>query len=343
MEDLIMGRKLATIQTIKEINPIPGADKIEVASVLGWKVVIRKGEFKAGESCVYCEIDSILPEKPEFEFLKDRKYRIRTVRLRKQLSQGICFPLTILPKDTPIEIDSDVTEILGIEKFMPQIPANISGTVKGGFPSFVPKTDETRIQVLQDVLTKFKGTKCYVTEKVDGSSATYFYRKGQFGVCSRNLELKETEENLFWKMARELKLEEKLKSLGYNVSIQGELIGPGIQKNPLKLEGHKVLFFNVFDTDKFKYLNFEEFKDTIVNLGLETVPILETDFKLEDNIDNLTEKAKGVSALNSKVFREGIVFRPLKEEFDFQMSQGFNNGRVSFKAVNPDYLLKVAE
>jgi len=338
-----MGRILASIQEIKEINPIPDADVIEVASVLGWKVVVKKGDFKVGDSCVYCEIDSVLPKRPEFEFLKDRKYRIRTIRLRKQLSQGICFPLSILPKGTPTKINSDVTELLCIEKYMPQIPANIAGTVKGTFPSFIPKTDETRVQVLQDIIAKHEGKVCYVTEKVDGASVTYYIRDGEFGVCSRNLELKETEDNLFWKMAREHKVEEKLKSLGMNVSIQGELIGQGVQKNSLKIEGHKVLFFNVFDINRFAYQDFEQFKKTMKTIGLETVPIIEIGYKLDANTDNLIEKSKGMSALNGRVFREGIVIRPLKEEFDFQMSQGFNNGRLTFKAVNPEYLLKFEE
>lgn len=335
-------RKLATIQEIKEIHPIPGADSIVVASVLGWKVVVRKDEFKDGDKVIYCEIDSVLPDKPEFEFLKERHYRIRTVRLRGQISQGICFPLSIIP-NCPTDIGTDVTELIGIEQFVPQIPANISGTIKGSFPSFMPKTDETRIQVLQDVLTRHKGTQCYITEKVDGSSVTYFLKDGVFGVCSRNLELIETEENLFWKMARTLKIEEKLKSIGKNVSIQGELIGHGVQKNNLKLPEHHVMFFNLFWIDKYEYANFEEFKETITKLELETVPIVTTDYILDDNIDGLIEMSKGSSLLNKKEQREGIVIRPLKEKFDMQMSQGFGNGRVSFKAINPEYLLKFGE
>ena|SRR4030042_1821508 len=340
-------RKLATIQQITALNSIPEADNILVASVLGWKVVVRKEDFKVGDLCVYCEIDSILPEKPEFEFLRNKKFRIRTIRMRGQISQGICFPLSILPKDypkdIPLEVGVEVTEILGIEKYMPQIPANIAGLAKGNFPSFIPKTDETRVQVLQDILTRHKGKVCYVTEKVDGTSATYYLRDGEFGVCSRGLELKETEENLFWIMAKKLDVEKKLRDFGKNIALQGELIGQGIQKNNLKIEGHKVLFFNVFDIDGYKYYDFEEFKKMIESLGLETVPILETDYVLDDNIDNIIEKSKGLSVVNPKVFREGIVIRPLKEEIDLQLSQGFGNGRVTFKAVNPDYLLKFEE
>jgi RNA ligase (TIGR02306 family) len=166
-------------------------------------------------------------------------------------------------------------------------------------------------------------------------------------VCSRNLELKETEDNLFWKMARKLKIEKKLKDMyektGINYAIQGELLGIGIQKNNLRLPENKVLFFNVFNIDKFEYLNFKEFYEFVSLNDLECVSIIETDYELEDNIDKLIEKSKGFSMLNPKIYREGIVIRPLKELIDLQMSSEFNNGRVSFKAINPEYLLKYEE
>lgn len=145
-------RKLASIQKIKDVQPIQGADTIEVASVLGWKVVVKKGEFQVGNLMVYCEIDSILPEKPEFEFLRNKNFRIRTIRLRGQVSQGICFPLSVLPTNFEIEEGKECTEVLEIIKYEPPIPASLSGIVKGTFPSFIPKTDETRVQVLQELL-----------------------------------------------------------------------------------------------------------------------------------------------------------------------------------------------
>jgi RNA ligase (TIGR02306 family) len=165
-------RKLASIQKIKSLEPIEGADAIEKATVLGWQLAVKKGEFKVGDLAVYCEIDSLLPDRPEFAFLKPRGMRIRTIRLRGQVSQGICFPLSILPEDIEPQEDMDVTEILGITKYEPPIPAYLSGKVKGKFPSFIPKTDETRVQVLQKVLDKYQGISCYVSEKLDGSSAT---------------------------------------------------------------------------------------------------------------------------------------------------------------------------
>lgn len=113
-------RKLATIRTISDIRPIQGADRIEVAQVDGWECVVKKGEFHIGEKIVYVEVDSIMPEKPEFEFLRDRKFRVRTIKLRKQVSQGLVLPLTILPTGTSVNEGDDVTETLGIKKYDPQ-------------------------------------------------------------------------------------------------------------------------------------------------------------------------------------------------------------------------------
>jgi RNA ligase (TIGR02306 family) len=339
-------RKLATIQEITRLSPITGADQIEVADVLGWKVVVKKGEHKIGDKIVYCEIDSILPDKPEFEFLRARKFRIKTVRLKGQISQGIVFPLAVLP-DVNVELGFDVTEVMGIAQWQPTIPACIAGEVKGPFPSFIAKTDETRVQTLQDVLRRYKGTKCYITEKVDGSSATFYLKDGEFGVCSRNLDLKETEGNAFWQFAREIKLEEKMREhcIGClkNMALQGELVGNGIQKNNLKIIGRKILFFNVFSIDDFKYRDYHDFVKMCKILGVETVPVIQDNFELTDNIDDLVKLSIGMSVVNPKVWREGIVIRPIKEVVDLGMSSYFNNGRLSFKVVNPEYLLSVGE
>lgn len=326
-------RKLASIQRIKALEPIENADSILKATVLGWQLVVKKGEFKVGDLCVYCEIDSILPDKPEFEFLRPRKMRIRTVRLRGQISQGICFPLSILPSGIAIEEGGDVTAILQITKYEPPIPAQLSGLVKGVFPSFIPKTDETRVQVLQDLLDKYVGDTCFVTEKLDGSSVTYFFNNGEFGVCSRNLELLETEGNSLWSVARELDLENKLLKFGKNLPLQGEIIGEGIQKNKYRLRGQKVHFFNAFDIDNYQYFNFDLFMRFMDDFELESVPVLESDFALSSDIPTLVEKAIGKSVLRQETHREGIVIRPLQEKTD-------TIGRVSFKSINPKFLLK---
>lgn len=348
-------RKLASIQIIKDIKPIEGAELIEVAQILGWNVVVKKGDFAIGNKVVYCEIDSILPDRPEFEFLKPRGMRIKTIRLKGQISQGICFPVHILSEpflpydlaiDNPYELyeGADVTDILGITKYEPVMPACLSGIAKGKFPSFIPKTDETRVQVLQEVLDKYKGTECYITEKLDGSSATFYIKDGEFGVCSRNLELLEDSENTFWKVARELDIETKLRSIGRNIALQGELIGDGIQGNKLKIKGHTVRFFNAFDIDKFEYLNFFDFSELINKIDLYTVPVIDYKYFLNNDIDSIVSMATIKSDLCKDVWAEGIVIRPYTEILDFKLSNmQFHNGRLSFKAINPEFLLKYGE
>jgi len=332
-------RKLASIQKIKNIEPINGADAIEKATVLGWQLVIRKGEFKIGEYCVYCEIDSIMPDKPEFEFVRARSNRIKTVRLRGQISQGICFPLSILPEGIVIKEDMDVTEIIGVTKYEPPIPANLAGVVKGNFPSFIPKTDETRIQVLQTVLDSNIGLNCYVTEKLDGSSATFYLKDGSFGVCTRNLELQNDEKNSLWKYAMAIDLENKLKSLNKNICLQGEIIGEGIQKNKYKLRGQTIYFFNAFDIDNYRYLSIDELQKICFDLDLKLVPIIEENYKLENNIETLIEKSKMKSILNNDAIAEGIVIRPMNEMIEKEVL----NGRLSFKVINPEFLIKYDE
>jgi RNA ligase (TIGR02306 family) len=325
-------RTLASIQRIKALAPIVGADAIEKATVLGWQLVVKKGEFQVGDLAVYCEIDCLMPDRPEFEFLKARGMRIRTIRLRGEISQGICFPLSILPVEVEAVEGIDVTDVMGVEKYEPPIPASLSGVMKGGFPSFIPKTDETRVQVLQDMLDKYAGTRCYVTEKLDGSSVTYYLKDGEFGVCSRNLELLESDENSLWKVARTLQIEEKLRARGGNHALQGEIVGEGIQGNLYKLRGQTVFFFNLFDIDAYRFLDFAEFEAAMTAMELQSVPILDRAYMLVSDIPALVTLGTGISTL-FKVEREGVVIRPLSEARDLM-------GRVSFKAINPEFLLK---
>lgn len=347
----MMERALATVQRISKIDPIEGADSIDVARILGWNCVVKKNEYQVGDLCVYCEVDSLLPEKPEFEFLRKsgfvdrddmRGFRIKTIRLRGKISQGICFPLeTVIgvPLDGLPEFHEgdDLTEFLGIKKWEPKISLSMGGKIKGSFPGFIPKTDETRIQSIPDFLERHNGTYCYVTEKVDGSSVTVFLKDGEIGVCSRNMWMQDTEENVFWATAKKMDIENKMKSvLGEgNWALQGELLGPGIQGNKYGLKENTILWFNVFNVDTYKYLDFDDFYNLIENMGLETVPFLNK-FILNNTVDELVEMSKGESKLN-KIHREGIVIRPCEEKEDKKL------GRVSFKVINPDFLLKFGE
>jgi RNA ligase (TIGR02306 family) len=249
-------RKLASIQTVNTVEPIPNADAIEKLRILGWWVVGKKGEYKSGDKVVYCEIDSLLPERPEFEFLRANcfkpaqtdatgatllpaGFRIKTVKLRGQVSQGICFPLTILPSGTATDEGADVTDAIGVLKWEPPLPVGMGGRVKGHFPGFLPKTDEIRVQVLESVLARHRGKTFYVTEKLDGTSFTAFLREGEFGICGRNLWLDETDEsNVLVRVARSLRLEGALRAArerhGLDLAIQAEVIGPGIQEEQVR-------------------------------------------------------------------------------------------------------------
>ena len=326
-----MERKLASIRIISDIQPIDGADKIELAIVDGWKVVVaNEVDHKVGNMVVYCEIDSYLPVRDEFEFLRKSSYkkmsdgtegfRLKTIRLRGQVSQGLILPLSAVSyTNVDFEVGMDVTNLLGIVKYEPPIPAELAGKVKGLFPSFIRKTDEERIQNLSSEYDEFKKHDYYITEKLDGSSATFYIKDGEFGICSRNLELLETEGNSFWKVARQSDLESKMRSVGKNFSLQGELIGEGVQGNPYKIKGQSVRFFNVFDIDEQEYQPLTYFKMTMDVLELTSVPILDEKFILPENIDDLLSYADGKSQLNPDFDREGVVIRTLDRTISFKV------------------------
>lgn len=351
-------RKLASIQSVTLTEPIPNADAIERIKVLGWWVVGKKGEYRPGDRVVYCEIDSLMPERSEFEFLRASSFksaimdgetviqragfRIKTIKLRGQVSQGICFPLSILPEDAPTEEGSDVTSFLDITKYEPPIPVGMGGRIKGAFPAFLSKTDEIRIQVLEPLLERYRGQTFDMTEKLDGSSMTAFLREGEFGLCSRNLWLDESDEtNVMVRLSRTLDLPTKLARIqelfGFQPAIQGELIGPGIQKNKYGLQKVDLRIFNMLNLNEGRLVDRTMFLQALEAVGLIGVPQLGT-LVLDHTIDQLVELSVGTSVLHSKTQREGIVFRPESEQFDQDVG-----GRLSFKVINPQFLLKYDE
>ena len=331
-------RKLASVVKIVDIQPIPGADAIVVATVKGWKVVVKVNEYKVGDLAVYYEIDSFLPIRPQFEFLRKSSYkrmgssegfRLKTIRLRGQISQGLLTPIPDGILD-PKEGD-DLTEALDIVKYEPPIPAQLAGKIKGTFPSFIPKTDEIRIQNFEsEVGFSPVGERAYVTEKLDGTSFTCYFNNGVFGVCGRNWELSETSDNSLWRMANLLQLKEKMTKHGKNIALQGELIGAGINGNLYGLSDHKLYFFTGYDIDKGRRMFFDELEWVLFGLQLQMVPLLEKyGFVIpnESNIvDYMLKYAEGKSVLNMEVDREGVVVRGLEREF-------------SFKAISNTYLL----
>lgn len=234
-------RKLATIRKIANVLKHQNADTLSIYIIDGWQVIDRLDAYKKDDLVIYLEIDSYLPVKPEFEFLRKSSFkkmgalegfRLKTIRLRGELSQGLLLPLSYLGEVAAIE-GMEVTDLLGVIKYDPPLPASISGDIAGIFPTLIPKTDEERIQNLDYTsLVDFTYT---ITEKLDGTSTTFFYLDGRFGVCSRNYEMKEDDKNTMWMIAKKLQLPQKLAELGVDIAIQGETIGLGIQKNKYKI------------------------------------------------------------------------------------------------------------
>lgn len=355
-------RQLATIRTIASTRPIQGADRIEVAQVDGWECVVKKGEFEVGQHIVYVEVDSVMPERPEFEFLRDRKFRVRTIKLRGQVSQGLVLPLDILPAGN-YKLGDDVTELLGVTKYDPQAqqeallltkqpktPTNpvvkflmrfkwyrrlfMKPKRKGGFPDWIVKTDETRIQNLTTLfdIERKKGTLFSVTEKVDGQSATYFLqkisrRKYEFGVCSRNIRLGTPDNSSYWTIAHKYDIENVLKKLigeYQTIVLQGEICGDGIQGNKYHISGYDLFAFNLIYPDH--KCTTAEIKETLAPFGIKSVPIVEEGKALPGTIAELVEYSKGRSVVRKEQKREGVVMRNVQ-----------NN--ISFKVINPDFLL----
>lgn len=342
-----MSRKLVTLRKVAEIHPIEGADLIQLARVDGWQCVIKKGEFQAGDLGAYFEIDSYLPIRPEFEFLRKSSYkklpdgregfRLRTVKLRGCLSQGLLLPPASLALDpAAFDPEADLAEALGVVLYEPPIPASLSGEVKGLFPSFVPKTDEERIQNLSEYFEQYGELDFEATMKLDGSSMTVYFNNGEFGVCSRNLELRETPRSLHWQLARRGGLQEKLAALGRNLALQGEVMGEGIQGNKERLKGQDFFLFNIYDIDRLAYLLPRERRELAAELGVRHVPLIDPAVRILHpevcrGIDGVLEYAQGES-LNGPV-REGVVFKSNAYTGQFREI-------VHFKAINNGFLLK---
>ncbi len=332
-------RKLATIRKIAAIEPIEGADAIEVAVVDGWKVVVKKGEFQVNSLACYVEIDAWIPtelapflskgkEPREFEGVKGE--RLRTVKLRGQISQGLLLPLsTVVFFDLEDIEGTDVTDVLGIIKWEKPMNAQLAGMARGNFPVLVPKTDQERIQNLTRSFEQYQQDTWSITEKLDGSSCTFYLDdEDVFHVCSRNLDLKEDEANSFWKVARKFQIEDVMRrNFMKGMAIQGEMIGEGIQGNQYKTQ-LDFYVYDMYNTHTGQYILPIQLKAACERLGLKHVPILceATEIK-EQTIQSLLEYAEGKSVLNGSN-REGVVFK----------SNTVHDR--SFKAISNSWLLK---
>ena len=356
-------RNLASIKVISDIIPIEGKDRIVLAVVDGWNVIVQKDQFSIGDKCVYIEIDSVLPEKPEFEFLRKGGFRIKTMKMAGVISQGICFPLSILPEKPRGEytVDEDLTNIIGITQYEKtqdkeqavSVPTKrrfpkflmrfnwfrklISPKRKAHFfPSFISKTDETRIQNIPAILRDKR--EWIVTEKIDGQSGTFclvrhksrvpFIKdKFEYIVCSRNLRLFAKDSSSYWRVSDRYQIENALKNMIGDrnwIAIQGECVASNVQGNKYKVSEPDLYVFNlIYPTGRMDSVTAH---DICNQHGLKFVPILDTDYVLPDSVNEVLDYAHGTSQLYDAM-REGIVFRS-------------KDGKQSFKAVDPLFLLK---
>ena len=337
-------RQLATTRRIAAIEPIDGADAIEVAVVDGWKVVVKKGEFAVDQLACYVEIDSWVPtelapflskgkEPREYEGVKGE--RLRTVKLRGQISQGLLLPLPAMyaSEDFFDKLEGyDLTEALGIKKWERPMNAQLAGMARGNFPALVPKTDQARIQNLTRNFEKLQEDTWSITEKLDGSSCTFYLdNEGEFHVCSRNLDLKFDEANTFWKLALQLNVEDIMRRNSMSgMAIQGEMIGEGIQGNQYKTK-LDFYVYDMYNVSTGEYILPIQLEAACKRLGLKHVPILvsATDIKLQ-TIQSIIDFAEGKSQLNGSE-REGVVFK----------SNTVHD--LSFKAISNKWLLKGGE
>ena len=352
-------RRLATIATIENLEPIPNADKILKATVRGWECVVSKSDmFNVGDKVIFIEVDSVLPPRPEFAFMRDRKYRVRTIKLRKQISQGLVLPMSYLKGH--FEVGDDVTKLLGITKYDPQADAEkkLLKESAGGRPwvrwfmrfrwfrkiwgffkvqnlafptNICSKTDEERVQNLPKKFVEWFNAKIpfTVTEKLDGCSATYFMDGKTFGVCSRNIWLRKEDGSPYWEIAKRFDLKGCLCKLqkefgAERAVIQGEIIGKAIQGNKYHISGYDYFVYNIIVDGVRLPQQLQSY--WCKELGLNTVPVLETAYQLPPTIHEAVEYAKGKSRLLD-IEREGLVVRNYDED-------------ISFKIINPEFLLK---
>lgn len=343
-------RKLASIQRVLQIEPIEGADRIELAKVLGWQCVVNKGQFKPMDLAVYFEIDSFLPIRDEFEFMRASSYRktdimgegfrLKTMRFRGQISEGLLLPISQFPElHADVELGTDVTEILGIRKWEIEEKVTTGGTVIGNLPIDVPHTDETRVQAEPELIGEFAGLDYYITTKMDGSSHSVSLDEEGFHVTGHNYEYKDDGKCAFYDLVKREDIENKLRKYYeenglHLLTIQGELCAPGIQQNRLKLARPEWYVFTIRLDGK--RVGLKKMQEVCETLGLQMVPVEELGTDLPSKyptVEALLERADGEYPKGGK--KEGIVIRPTEPAFCERISAA-----LSMKVVNNKYLLK---
>jgi len=350
-KDMIkMSRKLASIQRIWKIEPIEDADRIELAYVLGWQCVVNKGQFQPMDLAVYFEIDSFLPIRPEYEFMRASSYkntelmgegfRLKTQKFRGQVSQGLLLPISLFP-EIPVdtELGADVTEILQVRKWEIEERATSGGTVIGDLPRSIPHTDETRVQADPELIKEFAGLQYYISTKMDGSSHSISIDENGIHVTGHNYEYKDDGSSDFYKLVNERGYADKIRAFAEKeglkeFTVQGEFCAPGIQQNRLKLKRPEWYVFTIMENGR--RVGLDRMLAICRELEFTAVPIEEVDTDLPakyPTVEALLVRADGNYPNGGK--KEGIVIRPTEPVFSSNIG-----AELSMKVVSNKYLLK---
>ena len=327
--------KLASIETIKASSPHPNSDSLDIVKVLGWQCITKRGQFTEGQRVVFIPIDTLLPDTTWSKFLKkdDKPIRLRTIKLRGEYSQGLVLPIDVLPSGSQgWNVGADVGGELGVKKYEKEIPAQLSGEAAGAFPQYLAaKTDEdnglSNLDLVEEVLLTQVQDNLHITQKLDGSSCTIIVKDGVIEhVCSRNVDLKESESNAFWKVARRTVIAGFHEFTGI---VQGELMGPGIQGNQLGLEQPTLYVFQIQTGGR--WLEPKELVKKSVEMGFCHAPIIPIGDKFfTHTLESLKELADSQVLSNGKP-AEGIVVRP-----GYVPSSGIGRP-LGFKLINRNY------
>ena len=311
---------LSYIGIIDEIRNIPGAERIESAIVecnIGgkWQGCIQKGVFSIGDKCNVFLQDAILPEVAAYEHMRKYKFRVKMCRFLKVPSEVL-----ITPEFYAGYVGEEISDRVGVVKYEKEIAVSIQGETKGNFPSFIPKTDEINFQAIPDLLSIISGKIFYATIKYDGTSSTFYHNKGELGCCSRNLEKKLDKPHVYSAIDQKYRITEQLRGLG-NYAVQGEIVGPGIQKNKLGLKEPEIRVFDIWDIDHRMYIDMDLVFRMCKEMSLPTVELVDCNEWAMDNFEQMRLFAERTYP-NGK-HAEGVVVRVLGME-----------SRISFKIIN---------
>jgi RNA ligase (TIGR02306 family) len=327
---------LASIQKIHSIAPHPDPEvtRLQVAKIFEWPVVVEKDKHREGDLVVFIEIDSIVPERPEFEFMRSRKFRIYNAKFKNAPSSGLVMPLSILPEGDWKEGD-DVVEALGVRKYERPVDPQMGGDAEGDFPrQLISISDETNLLgCRQGTLDELEGREIFTSTKNDGSSTTFIYNKGEFQACSRRLLMKEGS-GFPWQAAAKYELKERMAALGRNLAIQAECCGPKLNGNQMELKEMTLFLFRAKCLDTRQVLGLDEMVQVANALGVPHVKIIDR-FVFDKSI-HTAEYFRSVADAqvwdtNGKP-AEGIVVAPVATFFSPKLQKDW-----SVKIINQIY------